>query len=277
MKVLVKASVLIMFAQVLYVNGLSAQETATSITTAAPSVGMAWTASLKSEMSNNLEKAKDIGGAATDNQFRLSYKFNETTQAGILLGGIYNLATEGQDQDNIKMINSDVAVVGLVTAPAVLGADKTEVDGRLYLPTSETSEKAAQQYKLRADVRLPYTMGNQRLATLWVSPRLTDYEVFSAKAELLSQAKLAQGKVIAPYVAINHKLVMLDTADITRKEEFMGPEVGVDYLPHKLVKLSLFVAQERNILNPTFKKTAANYSVFNTKETKYLFSAQIKM
>ncbi len=265
-------------ALMLSVSLAQAQTTAPSVTTTAPAAGLPLTATLKSEMSSNIESAKDQGGALTETQLRLAYKFNDTAQLGLLFGGKYNLANEKQTQADQNMIASDTAIAGILVAPAILGADKTTIDGRLYLPTSAASEKAKQQYQLRADITLPYSMESQRVASVSVSPRFSDFEITASKAELVSQAKFAQGKTFVPYVALNHKLKLADaTAGMTRTEEYMGPEVGIDVVPHKLVKLSLLVSQERNILNPTAKKARATYTAFDTNETKYLFGAQIKL
>lgn len=250
----------------------------TTVTTTAPTTAMPWTATLKSEVSSNLETAKQIGGALTETQLRLAYKFNDVAQLGLLLGGKYNVANDSQNQADQDLISSDAAIAGIYVAPAILGADKTQIDGRLYVPTSEASKIAKQQALMRADILLPYTLEQQRSVSLLVSPRYTDYQQTASKLELVSQAKLAQGKMIAPYLALNHKLKLVDaTAGLTRAEELMGPELGVEIVPHKLVKLSLLVSQERNILNPTAKKASANYSAFNTTETKYLVGAQIKL
>lgn len=250
----------------------------TTITTTAPATGLPWAVSLKSELSANMEAAKQIGGAGTETQFRAAYKFNDAAQLGVLLGGKYNLAGENQNQAQQEMVASDAAIAGIYVAPAILGADKTQIDGRLYLPTSNASQLAKQQYQVRADILLPYSLESQRSAAILISPRFADFDVAASKMELVSQAKLAQGKTIAPYIALNHKLKMADAAaGLSRTEEYMGPEVGVEIIPHKMVKLALLVSQERNILNPTAKKARGEYSVFNTSETKYLLGAQIKL
>lgn len=256
---------------------ISLAQTQTTVTTQAPAPGLPWTATLKSEVTNTIEAAKDVGGAGTETQFRLAYKFTDAAQLGLLIGGKYNLATEAQVQADQEMLASDFAIAGILVAPGILEADKTEIDGRLYLPTSDASEVAKQNYQLRADVKLPYTLAPQRTATLTVSPRLTDYQVAATRLDLVSQLKLAQGKAIAPYVALNHKLKTANTAGLTRNAEYIGPEVGLDLVPHKLVKVSLSVSQDRNILNPTARKVRAEYSAFDTRETTYLLGAQIKL
>lgn len=264
----------------LIINQLAAAQTTTTtptVTTKAPEAALPWTASLKSEMESNIETGKTVGGAQTDNQFRIAYKFNDKAQIGLLFGGKYKLTSETQTQADQEMISSDVAVAGVLTAPAILNADKTEIDGRIYLPTSDLSKNAKQNYQLRADIKLPYSLESQRTATLMVSPRVSDYEITATKVELISQAKLAQGKMFVPYVALNHKLRLDNTAGLVRSEERMGPELGLDINPHRLVRLSLLVAQDRNILNPTKKNIRSEYALFDTKETKYLLGAQIRL
>jgi len=66
-------------------------------------------------------------------------------------------------------------------------------------------------------------------------------------------------------------------SNLSRTEEYMGPELGCEIFPHKLVKLAMSISQERNILNPTAKNVSSNFSLFNRNETKYLIGAQIKM
>lgn len=259
----------------LLVSQLVMAQSETTIVAPAPS--LPWTATLKSELTSNVQTAKDMGGAGTETQFRLAYKFNDQAQLGLLVGGKYNLATINQNQEDQKMVASNVALAGLFIAPSLLQSDKTEIDARIYLPTSDASQTLKENFQMRADIKLPYTVAPQRVATLQVSPRWTDYAAMDSKIELVSQAKLAQGKMVAPYAALNHRFKFLNGEKTTRTEEFAGPELGLDYAPHKIVKLTLSVSQERNILNPTAKKVRAEYSAFDTRETKYLLGAQIKL
>ncbi len=104
---------------------------------------------------------------------------------------------------------------------------------------------------LRADIKLPYSLESEKVAALIFSPRFTDNAQAVEKLEILSQARIGFGKTLTPYVALNHRIKMLgQTTNLRRNEEVMGPELGVEYLPHKMVKLALLVSQERNILNP---------------------------
>ncbi|MEY4616148.1 MAG: hypothetical protein RJB66_1108 [Pseudomonadota bacterium] len=246
-------------------------------TIVAPAPVLPWTATLRSEMASNIQTGKELGGAGTETQFRLAYKFNDQAQLGLLIGGKYNLATINQDQADQEMIASNVAVAGLLVAPSFWGSDKTEIDARIYFPTSEQSGLLKENFQVRADIKLPYTIASQRTATVQLSPRVTDYAVTDSKFELVSQAKLAQGKAIVPYLAMNHRIKVMGGEAMSRTEEFLGPELGIDLIPHKIVKISLSVSQERNILNPTSKKVRSEYSAFDTRETKYLMGAQIKL
>lgn len=268
---------IVLMSALLLAASFSQAQTAGTSTTSVTSPSLPWTVSAKSEWSSNIETAKQVGGAATENQFRIAYKLTDKVQLGLLFGGKYNLANENQIQSDQEFIGMDTALAGLFVAPSFLGSDKTEVDARVYLPTTEASQKAKQLYQLRADIKLPYTFSSARSATLQVSPRVSDFEVAATKLELVSQAKFAQGSKVAPYIALNHKLKMLNTAGMSRTEEYVGPELGVELVPHKMVKLAFLVAQERNILNPSVKKVRPEYSAFDTKETKYLMSAQIKL
>lgn len=257
---------------------LKAQENATNVSTTSVSAPSQWAASAKTEISNNLKTASDVGGALTDNQLRLAYKFSEKAQLGLLFGAKYNIASDKQNQSDIGVINSDTALAGIYVAPSFVGSDKTEIDARVYFPTSDTSKKAKQNSMLRADIKLPYSLESEKVAALVFSPRFTDNAQAVEKLEILSQARIGFGKTFTPYIALNHRIKMLgQTTNLRRNEEVMGPELGVEYLPHKMVKLALLVSQERNILNPTAAKVSRNYSLFNDSESKYLFAAQIKM
>lgn len=258
---------------------VQAQSTAeTTVTTTAPSSTTSWTALLKSEASNNLEVARTVGGALTENQFRLAYKFNDKANVGLLWGAKYKLASDKEIQSEQAVINSDTAIAGFFVAPSFIGSDKTEIDARFYLPTSEESKVKHKNYVIRTDLKLPYSMVSDRVAILNVSPRFTDNDQAVEQLEVLSQIRLGQGKTYIPYIALNHRFKMLgQTLNLARTEEYMGPELGFEVIPHKMVKLALLVAQERNILNPSAKKASAQYSLFERNETKYLFGAQIKM
>ena len=258
-------------------SNVSLAQTDTRLTTVAPTPTNPWTASLKTELGSTVESAKVAGGGGTDTQFRLSYKITDAAQIGILVGGKYPIATENQVQADQRMIASDIALAGVYVAPGLLEADKTEVDGRIYLPTSDAAEASKENFVLRADLKLPYTLAPQRVATITVSPRYADYQVNPSRLEMVSQAKIAQGKAIVPYAAFNHRVSLLDTAGMNRKEEYVGPEVGVEVNPHRMIKLSLSLAQERNILNPTSRNVRGDYALFDTNETKYLLGAQIKL
>lgn len=249
-----------------------------TVTTTAPTPSSSWTVQLKSEASNNLEVARTIGGSLTENQFRLAYKFNDKANVGLLWGAKYKLASDKEIQSEQGMINSDTAIAGFFVAPSFVGSDKTEIDARFYLPTSEEAKVKHKNYVIRTDVKLPYSMESERVAALIVSPRFTDNDQAVEQLEVLSQIRIGQGKTFIPYAALNHRFKMLgETLNLSRTEEYMGPEVGVEMIPHKMVKLAVLVSQERNILNPSAKKASAHYSVFDRNETKYLLGAQIKM
>lgn len=257
-----------------------AQTSDTSSTMKAPAPSSDWTGLVKAEISNkNLKRANEIGGAMTENQLRLAYKFNDKANLGFLLTAKYNLASEQEVQADQKVVNSDVAVAGFLVAPSFIGSDKVEIDARYYLPTSESSKNAKQNSMLRADFKLPYSLESGRVVTLNVSPRYFDFANADETLEVLSQARIGMGKTVIPYAALNHRVKMLggQVATLTRKEEYLGPEVGLEYVPNKMVKLALLVAQERNTFNPTAKKADRTYSLFNGGETKYLLGAQIKM
>lgn len=275
-KIIVQASVLGL-APFLSFQLMAQQNSTTNVSTSV-SAPSQWAASVKSEISNNLKTAADVGGALTDNQLRLAYKFNDKAQLGLLFGAKYNIASDKQNQSDLAVINSDTALAGIYVAPSFIGSDKTEIDARLYFPTSDVSKKAKQNSMLRADIKLPYSLESEKVAALIFSPRFTDNAQADEKLEILSQARIGFGKTLTPYVALNHRIKMLgQTTNLRRNEEVMGPELGVEYLPHKMVKLALLVSQERNILNPTAAKASRNYSLFNDSESKYLFAAQIKM
>lgn len=249
-----------------------------TVATSVPSPSSSWTVQLKSEASNNLEVARKVGGSLTENQFRLAYKLNDKVNVGLLLGAKYKLASDNEIQSEQGVINSDTAIAGFFVAPSFMGSDKTEIDARFYLPTSEEAKVKHKNYVIRTDIKLPYSMESDRVAALIVSPRFTDNDQAVEQLEVLSQIRIGQGKTFIPYAALNHRFKMLgETLNLSRTEEYMGPEVGLEMIPHKMVKLAVLVSQERNILNPSAKKANAQYSVFDRNETKYLLGAQIKM
>ena len=234
--------------------------------------------SFKSEVSSNVETAKTVGGGLSEHQLRLSYKIDEMSQVGLLLGGKYVFTGEGQNQQAQEFMNSDIAIAGIYAIPEVLGADKLEIDGRIYLPTSENSKAISQNYLLRADLKMPYSFENNQKVVLLTSPRFFDYEIANSKLDVQSQARYAIGKSVVPYLAINHRLIMLDENGLARSNEYMGPELGLELSPTSYLKVSMLVAQERNILNPgANSKTRKNYSAFDTAETKYFVNAQVKL
>lgn len=251
--------------------------TTPSVTTTATSPSLPWTATVKSELSSTIENAKKVGGGSTENQFRIAYKFSEAAQLGLLFGGKYKFVGQAQNQSDQEMVASDTAIAGILVAPSLLGSDKTIIDGRFYLPTSKDSIKLKQNLLARVDMILPYSLTGQKNLTFWVSPRFADFEFNSSKFDILSQVKLAQGSKIAPYIALNHKVKMGYKTGLNRTEEYMGPEVGIEALPHKLVKLGIYVNQERNILNPSAKNAPSDYSAFNSTESKYFVFGQIKL
>jgi hypothetical protein len=241
-------------------------------------VSLPFALSLKSEISNNIEAALESGGAVVDNQFRIGYKLNDSAQIGVLLSGKYNIAEQNQLQSDQEFVAGDAAIAGILVAPSLLRSDKTEVDGRLYLPTSEASKKAQQQFQVRADVKLPYTLPAQSSFTVTMSPRVSGYVSTGEKLDFVSQAKLAKGRTIVPYFAMNHSLRMLNgMAGMARTTESVGPEIGVEVSPSKMVRLALLVSQERSIFSSKTNKQKAQYTAFAANETKVLFGAQIRL
>lgn len=250
----------------------------TSISTSTPAVPPPWAISLKSEWSRNLEEAKTVGGASTDNQFRIEYKLNSTAQMGLLFGGKYTMASEKQNQSDQKMIGSDTAIVGAYVIPNALGADKVQIDGRYYLPTSDASRDKKQNGLLRADIKMPFSLENQKSFKLYLSPRHYNYQNNDNVIDLRSQVRFDQGKNFLPYVAFNHTLKLSDIpAGYTRMVETAGPEIGIETQPNKFVNLNLRLAQDRNILNPSKTKSQKQYSVFDPDESTYYLEAVVKL
>lgn len=235
-----------------------------------------WVFQFKNDTFNTLETTKIMGGATTENQFKLTNKINSSTQIGFLVGFKYDLANTSQNQADIKTKMNDFALDGILETGSLLGSDKTVTEGRIYIPTSEKSHVEHLNTQLRADVLMPYTLKNNMTAYLYFNPRLYNYENGLNITKLRSQARIGIGSTLHSYVALDHKIEMGTKVINKRTLEAMGPEVGIEWTPNSFVKLAFNVAQFRNVLNPTESNVRKNIALFDTKESEYDFMAQIK-
>jgi hypothetical protein len=115
----------------------------------------------KNETSSILERnQKTGGGATTDNQFKATYLIDENVRFGFLISAKTDIAGQNEAQSNKKWIGGDLAAAVETSFSGFLGSDKTLFEGRMYFPTSQTSINKKQDFQLRADVNLPYTINN---------------------------------------------------------------------------------------------------------------------
>lgn len=266
--------------------GQDSATSSTSLTTKAPSADRKLQLTFKSEFSSELEKSKTTGGTAnSENKFKATYLFDENVRAGLYTELKTELAGLNESQSSKEWTEGDLAAVVETSHAGLLGADKTNFEGRVYFPTSRASKDAYQELKLRAELNMPYTLTEVYGANFMYRPEYTfgkDTAVsINDKLTQELQAKLdgKASKYLSAYGAINYKLEMNDKGAFKRTSEKLGPEVGADITVNPLVKLNLSMAQSRDVYEPSqarAAKTRQDYALFDTEDTKYYLKATIK-
>lgn len=228
----------------------------------------------------NIDDVNTKTGAHTDEyQYRLGYKITPDTSVGVLGTFAYSKVGTISEAAQADVDYYDSALTMTTKTGAILGSDPVVLDFRIYAPTSRSYAYSkpgvgleTREAMFRLDAAMNFPITPKIAAGLLLSPRHTIVKTGPNVSKLVSSANVAYNftDALSTYAAINDELkIVNDGSQNTTTFNHIGPEVGVNYSATKNLDLSLIMAQERNVLNPTEKEDRSEYSMFYAKETEY--------